>query len=134
MLYIDENYWNHMVNHWLVVAGSISEYLKRSGMYVGPDDPYAPDDFDNPKYYIPKVSDEVRAELTEGMRFLRMAYVYEMRFKKLRECEDDEEDFLRMLKAQLAEVGFPKCENCGVRDTPDHNGDCRYCGEKVYFA
>lgn len=134
MLYIDHFHWEHYDKHWLGVAGAMSEYIKRSGKYVGPDDPYAPDDLDNPDYYLPTVSDKVKAELNEAMRFLRMAYVYEMRFRKLREGEDDEEDFLRMLNAQLAEVGYPKCENCGVRDNPDMNGDCRYCGEKIYFA
>ena len=131
MLYINENEWQGISYHWLEIAGAMREYINRSGKYVGPDDPYAPDDRDNPDYYLPVVSDEVKAELTEAMRFLRIAYVYESRFKHLRNGQDDEEDFLRMLKAQLDEIGFPKCENCGVRDTPDMKGDCRYCGEKI---
>jgi hypothetical protein len=131
MLYINQYEWDSKVYHWLAVAGAMKEYINRSGKYIGPDDPYAPDDMDNPNYFLPIVSEEVKAELSEGMRILRMAYVYESRFKKLREAEDDEQDFIRLLKSQLEEVGFHLCINCGVRDTTDRNGDCRYCGEKI---
>lgn len=129
MTYINQYEWDPEIKHNLAVSGAINEYLKRSGAYVGPDDPFAPDDFRNPKYYLPKVSDEVKQELLDAMRIIRMAYVYELRFYKLRSGEDDAEDFLRLLKAQLVEIGYPRCDSCGVRDLPDPNHFCRYCGE-----
>lgn len=128
MLYIDWYAWEHDVKHNLAVMGIMNEYIKRSGAYIGPDDPDAEDDFDNPNYYIPKVSEEVKAELNDAMRILRMAYVYELRFKKLKEGDDDEEDFLRLLRQQLEEVGFTKCNACGIRDLPDDYGACKFCG------
>ena len=127
MIYIDQYQWQPSVNHSLGVAGAMSEYIKRSGAYVGPDDPFADDDFENPKNYLPEVPEEVKQELRLAIKFLRMAYVYELRFHNLRSGDDEPEEFLTLLRAQLEEVGFHKCENCGVRDTPDWNMDCQYC-------
>jgi len=128
MLCIDWYAWEHDVRHYMAVSSIINEYIKRSGAYIGPEDPDAPDDLDNPKYFLPKVSEEVKQELIIGMKFLRMAYIYELRFKKLREGEDDEEDFLRLLRQQLEEVGYPRCNACGIREYPDEYGGCRFCG------
>jgi hypothetical protein len=128
MLYIDWYAWENKVRHNLAVMAMMKEYIDRSGAYVGPDDPDLPDDRSNENYYLPKVSEEVQMELTEARRFLMMAYVYELRFMKLKSGEDDQEDFLRLLRQQLEEVGYPKCNACGIRELPDYYGGCRYCG------
>ena len=131
MTYIDQYHYEQTVQHNLGIAGLMKEHINRSGAYVGPPDPFAPDDFRNQSYYLPKVSEEVKERLIEAIRHMRMAYVYESRFLKLMSGEDDEEDFLRILDAQLDEMAFHKCENCGVRDTAGMGGSCRYCGETM---
>lgn len=128
MLYINQNEWHPYEYHYLGIRGAISEYIKRSGAYVGPQDPFGEDDFDNPKYYLPEVSQEVKAALEQAEKVLLIAHIYQTRFQKLRSGEDDEEDFLRLLEKQLDEAHFTQCQSCGIRDYPDKFTTCRYCG------
>lgn len=128
MLYINQNDWHPYEYHYLGIRSAISEYIKRSGAYVGPPDPFGEDDFDNPKYYLPEVSEEVKTALGEAEKILLIAHIYQTRFEKLRSGEDDEEDFLRLLEKQLDEAKFTLCPSCGIRDYPDKLTTCRYCG------
>jgi hypothetical protein len=122
MDYRDYSYYN------LGTVSAIKEYLERSGAYVGPPDPYAPDDFSNLEYYLPKLSDETKMELTQAIKYVMVAHVYTTRFHKLRSGEDTEEEFVELLRKQLDEVKFPKCQSCGIRDYPEEFATCRYCG------
>lgn len=128
MLYINQNEWHPYEYHYLGIRGAISEYIKRSGAYVGPPDPHAPDDFENQSYYLPKISDEVKDALLLAEKVLLIAHIYQTRFQKLRSGEDDEEDFLRLLEKQLDEANFTQCQSCGIRDYPDKFATCQYCG------